>query len=58
MTSLLSSDFTVKEYIKTMSLKMDYRTEDVGTYSKESVDYPDYAQKVALRVRENIILPL
>lgn len=31
-----------------------YATEDVGTYSKSSVDYPDYAHAVAKRVSENL----
>jgi ribose 5-phosphate isomerase B len=53
-TIVLGSDhagFALKEYIKTMLLKMNYQTEDLGTFSKKSVDYPDYAESVALAVR-------
>ena len=35
-------------------LKMqNHEVIDSGTYSSEPVDYPDYAEKVALKVREN-----
>jgi len=36
----------LKDYIKTLG----YRITDVGTDSKESVDYPDFAEKVAKKV--------
>ncbi len=42
--------YGLKEYVKGLLEKMDYRVEDLGTDSRESVDYPDYAEKVALRV--------
>ncbi len=51
---VLGSDhagFALKEEIKTLLLGMDYRIEDRGTFSRESVDYPDYAENVALAVR-------
>jgi ribose 5-phosphate isomerase B len=32
-----------------------YLLSDEGTYSTESCDYPDYAKKVALKVRDNIV---
>jgi ribose 5-phosphate isomerase B len=32
------------------ALKIDF--EDMGTYSPESVDYPDYAQKVVMAIKE------
>jgi RpiB/LacA/LacB family sugar-phosphate isomerase len=53
-TIILGSDhagFALKEYIKTILSKMNYPIEDLGTSSKKSVDYPDYAEKVALAVR-------
>ena len=43
--------FRIKEYIKTLAALKGYRVEDVGTFSTESVDYPDFAEKLALRVR-------
>ncbi|MDP8213818.1 MAG: ribose 5-phosphate isomerase B [Candidatus Euphemobacter frigidus] len=42
--------FGMKEYIKQLLQDMGYTVEDVGTYSRRSVDYPDYAEKVAVAV--------
>jgi ribose 5-phosphate isomerase B len=42
--------FGAKEYIKAVLSKMGYCIEDVGTHSRKSVDYPDYAERVALAV--------
>jgi len=42
--------FPVKESIKKYLLESGYPLEDVGTWSDESVDYPDYARRVAERV--------
>lgn len=42
--------YGLKEYIKQLLAGMGYRVEDAGTFSRESVDYPDYAEKVAVRV--------
>jgi ribose 5-phosphate isomerase B len=42
--------FPVKEAIKKYLLEAGYPVEDLGTWSEESVDYPDYARKVAERV--------
>jgi ribose 5-phosphate isomerase B len=42
--------FPVKESIKRYLLEAGYPVEDVGTWSDESVDYPDYAKKVSARV--------
>jgi ribose 5-phosphate isomerase B len=44
--------FGVKEYVKTLLQKMAYTVEDVGTNSRKSVDYPDYAERVALAVKK------
>lgn len=55
VTIVLGSDhagYRVKEYIKRLLSEMSYEFEDVGTFSEESVDYPDYAEKVGLLVRE------
>jgi ribose 5-phosphate isomerase B len=42
--------FPVKEAIKKYLLEAGYPVEDLGTWSEESVDYPDYARRVAERV--------
>jgi len=40
----------VKEAIKRHLEQAGYNVEDVGTFSEESVDYPDFARAVAERV--------
>ncbi len=50
---ILGSDhggFALKEYIKEFLKSKDIPHEDLGTFSEESVDYPDYAIKVAQMV--------
>ena len=42
--------FESKEILKRYLETIGYRVEDVGTFSKESVDYPDYAVKVGRKV--------
>jgi ribose 5-phosphate isomerase B len=42
--------FCVKERIKKYLEGAGYLVEDVGTHSEESVDYPDYAKAVGMRV--------
>ncbi|MEW5814523.1 MAG: ribose 5-phosphate isomerase B [Spirochaetota bacterium] len=42
--------FESKEYLKKYIELLGYRVTDVGTYSQESVDYPDFAVKVARKV--------
>jgi ribose 5-phosphate isomerase B len=42
--------FHIKEVIKNFLEGQGYKVEDVGTWSEESVDYPDYARKVANEV--------
>lgn len=44
--------FEVKEKVKNYLKKKGIEVEDVGTFSKDSVDYPDYAFKVAEKVSE------
>ncbi len=39
--------FKLKEVIKNYLIKKGYEVVDLGCYSEESVDYPDYAVKVA-----------
>lgn len=45
--------FGMKEFIKEILPGLGYRVEDVGTDSRESVDYPDFAEKVAEKVAGN-----
>ena len=42
--------FVTKEILKQYLEVIGYKVVDVGTYSKESVDYPDFAIKVAKSV--------
>ncbi len=44
--------YCVKEFIKSLLQIMNYRVVNVGTYSRESVDYADYAERVASMVKE------
>ncbi len=44
--------FELKEKVKNYLKQKGIEVEDVGTSSKESVDYPDYAFKVAEKVSE------
>ncbi len=52
-TIVIGSDhagFGLKEYVGKLLREMDYPVEDLGTYSRDSVDYPDFAEKVARTV--------
>ena len=42
--------FEAKEIIRDYLRAIGYRVTDVGTFSKDSVDYPDFALKVAKKV--------
>jgi ribose 5-phosphate isomerase B len=42
--------YEVKEKIKAFLTSLGYRITDVGTDSTDSVDYPDFAEKVAAKV--------
>ena len=44
--------FALKERLTQVLIKRGIEVDDVGTYSPESVDYPDYADKVAEAVRD------
>jgi ribose 5-phosphate isomerase B len=44
--------FDLKEKVKTYLVGTGVEVEDMGTVSKDSVDYPDYAEKVATVVRD------
>ncbi|OGF51125.1 MAG: ribose 5-phosphate isomerase B, partial [Candidatus Firestonebacteria bacterium GWA2_43_8] len=45
------ASFELKEYIKAEMIKMGYTINDLGSDSEKSVDYPDYAIKVAKEVK-------
>ena len=45
--------FEVKPFVIEYLQKKGIEVEDLGCYSKESVDYPDFAHKVAKAVLEN-----
>jgi len=45
--------FELKEYIKDFFNKENITTIDVGTYSTESVDYPDFVKAGNVKVLEN-----
>lgn len=42
--------FGLKEYVKELLGELGYPVEDLGTHSRQSVDYPDYAEKVGRAV--------
>lgn len=42
--------FELKEKVRAYLAGKGYQIEDLGTHSTASVDYPDYAEKVAVRV--------
>ena len=53
---LIASDhagFELKEYLKSQ-FSEKHLFEDLGTLSKESVDYPDYADALASRLNSNV----
>ena len=50
----ISSDhagYKIKEYIKTLLYKKKISLIDLGPHNDKSVDYPDYAKKVAKRIK-------
>jgi ribose 5-phosphate isomerase B len=44
--------YEVKEYIKSLLEQENIEVDDAGTYTAESVDYPDFAEKVARGVED------
>ena len=44
--------FLMKEKVKIFLNKSKIKSLDIGTFSEERVDYPDYAKKLALSVRK------
>ncbi len=56
MKVIIGSDhggLILKEKIKRFLIKKKINVEDIGTNSTKSVDYPDYAKKVARKVQKN-----
>jgi ribose 5-phosphate isomerase RpiB len=54
---IIASDhagFLMKEKVKIFLNKSKIKSLDVGTFSEERVDYPDYAKKLALLVKKKI----
>ena len=47
--------FEEKENIKTYLMKKGYEVLDVGTYSNQSVNYPEFGHKVAHMVTESAV---
>ncbi|MGH9928246.1 MAG: RpiB/LacA/LacB family sugar-phosphate isomerase, partial [Pyrinomonadaceae bacterium] len=55
MKIALASDhagYAEKERLKPLLLELGLEVDDLGTVSEESVDYPDYARKVAEEVAQ------
>src|SRR5262245_59290537 len=53
MRVALGSDhagFPLKERLKAVLREYGYTVEDVGAFSREAVDYPDIAEKVAMEI--------
>ena len=46
--------FAYKEAINTFLLEKGYQTKDFGTFSEESVDYPDFVRPAAEAVAEGL----
>ena len=44
--------YSLKEYVKKFLIKKKLQIIDVGTNSKESVDYPDYAHKLSRIIKK------
>ncbi len=56
MEIIIGSDhagFKLKEYIKKELLTENYKIEDIGTFSEESMNYPDIAHKMAGILEKN-----
>lgn len=52
---IIASDhagFLMKEKVKILLNKSKIKSHDLGTFSEERVDYPDYAKKLALFVKK------
>ena len=55
MKIVIGSDhrgFKIKEYIKKILKEKGYEVNDIGSFSEESTDYPDFAIKVGEEIRK------
>jgi len=53
---IIASDhagYSLKEYLKKFLLKKKLSLKDIGTESKDRVDYPDYAHKLSKILKKN-----
>ena len=48
---LIMQAFQMKESVKSHLIQKNVSVIDLGPYEKKSVDYPDFAKKVANRVK-------
>jgi len=46
--------FGLKEAVKRYIIELGHEIDDMGTTSEESVDYPDFARKVAAMIGKNV----
>lgn len=46
--------FLIKENVKTYLIKNGYEVKDYGTFSEESVDYPDFAHPLANGIEQKL----
>jgi ribose 5-phosphate isomerase B len=56
MMVIIGSDhagFAMKEIVKEYLSGLNYQFEDVGTFNEDSVDYPDFAKKVAKKIQNS-----
>ena len=44
--------YSLKEYVKKFLFKKKLQISDVGTYNKDSVDYPVYAHKLSEKIKK------
>ena len=57
MKIVIGSDhggFALKEELKAFLIEQNISVEDLGTQNSESVDYPDYAARVALSIEKGV----
>jgi ribose 5-phosphate isomerase B len=43
--------FSLKEILRGELAAQDYDVDDLGTYAEDSVDYPDFAEAVAMAIK-------
>ena len=44
--------FGLKEHVREHLIRCGFAVKDHGTYSRDSVDYPDFARSVAVDIRD------